>query len=139
MLSRVEAFAAQGVTLRDPEHSWSGVRAEDGGVVIAILEADVHAHTSGFSCLLWAPPHSEPSDIEWQERRMNSDRREHCRLAAMHGSAQALLVRGADAVVEDDFVLKVRVENRRGEFWALWGQTADEPRLARARRQARAA
>ena len=139
MLSRVEAFAAQGVALKDPERSWSGVRADDGGVVIAILEADVHAHASGFSCLLWAPPHGDASDIEWQERRIKSERREHCRLAAMYGSAKALLVRGADAVVEDDFVLVIRVENQRGEFWAYWGHTADEPRLARARRQARAA
>ena len=138
MLSRVDAFAAQGVTLKDPAHSWSGVR-EDGAVVIAILEADVHAHAGGFSCLLWAPPHAEPSDVAWQERRIQSERREHCRIAAMRGSAKVLLVRGADAVVEDDFVLEARVENQRGEFWALWGDTADEPRVARARRQARAA
>jgi hypothetical protein len=138
MLSRVEAFAAQGVTLKDPERSWSGVR-EDGGIVIAVLEADVHAHASGFSCLLWAPPDAESSEIEWNERRSKSERREHCRIAAMRGSARALLVRGADAFIEDESALVVRVENCRGEFWAHWGHTADEPRLARARRQARAA
>ena len=40
-LSRVEAFAGQGVSLRFPARSWSRVRADDGAVVIVLLWAPV--------------------------------------------------------------------------------------------------
>ena len=53
-VSLERAFRAQRVTLSDP-HSWSGVRADDGTVVIAIRRADVRSTGDGFSCLLWSP------------------------------------------------------------------------------------
>src|SRR2546426_7160576 len=58
-LSRVHAFEAQGVTLRYPARSWSGVRFDDGVVVFALRECDVEGHDDGFSCLLWAPRSEE--------------------------------------------------------------------------------
>ena len=39
-ISRIEAFAAQGVTLAYPSRSWSGVREDDGAVVIAMREGE---------------------------------------------------------------------------------------------------
>src|SRR5687768_10281117 len=54
-ISRTDAFRAQGVVLTSAQSSWSGIREDDGAVVIAIRAADIHADLQGCHCLLWAP------------------------------------------------------------------------------------
>lgn len=118
MMSRIEAFAAQGVTLKYPQSSWSGIRGDDGCVVIAIRDTDIQVSLDGFSCLLWAPRSGAG------ERPIRQERLEHCRLAALRGGAEGLLVCGKAAQVEPGVLLTLRVEKRRGEFWALWGSAS---------------
>jgi len=132
-LSRVDAFEAQGVTLRYPARSWSGVRLEDGVVVLALRECDVEGHDEGFSCLLWAP--LIEGGTPWVDRPSRHERLEHCRLALVHGGADGLLVCGDAALVEPDAMLALRVEKRRDEYWATWGFAArtQTPRFYAAR------
>lgn len=131
MVPLTEAFAAQGVELRFPLRSWSGIRVDDGCVVIAIRDTDVRACLDGFSCILYAPAAecaSHPCDRPtWRERR------EHCRLAALHGVADGLLVCGASARVDERLLLMLRVEKRRTQYWALWGSAAQAPGLSPSR------
>lgn len=54
-IPRIQAFSEQGVTLAYPARSWSGVREDDGAVVIGMREAEVHVCADGFRCLLWSP------------------------------------------------------------------------------------
>src|SRR3989442_10631351 len=121
-LSRVHAFEAQGVTLRSPARSWSGVRFDDGVVVFALRECDVEGHDDGFSCLLWAPP--TEGTTQWVDRPSRHERLEHCRLALVHGGADGLLVCGDAALVEPDAILALRVDKRREGDWAPWGLAA---------------
>jgi hypothetical protein len=118
-LSREDAFKAQGVSLKYPARSWSGVRLEDGVVVLAIRDADVQIDDEGFSCLLWAPV------IEGATCSADSpskqERLEHCRLAALHRGADGLLVCGDSAQVQPDVILALHVAKRRDEYWATWG------------------
>jgi hypothetical protein len=136
-LSRAHAFEAQGVTLRYPARSWSGVRFEDGVVVLALREGDVEGHDEGFSCRLWAPLIEGVTD--WVDRPSRQERLEHCRLALVHGGADGLLVCGDAALVEPDALLALRVEKRGDEYWATWGFAArtQTPRGAREARFAR--
>jgi hypothetical protein len=117
-LSRIEAFAAQGVTLQDPFHSWSGIRDADGAVVFAMREADVRASADGFCCRLWAPAALTATDLPDREERLR-----HCRLAMMLGGADGLLVSRDSADVQCGAVLTLNVEKRRNEYWATWGST----------------
>jgi len=128
-LSRADAFEAQGVTLRYPARSWSGVRLADGVVVLAMRECDVQAGDQGFSCLLWGP--LIEGATEWADRPSKQERLEHCRLAVLHGGAEGLLVCGEAAQVDPDEVLALRVEKRRDEYWATWGSAARRQRPAR--------
>ncbi|HSU62636.1 MAG TPA: hypothetical protein VLJ12_02050 [Burkholderiales bacterium] len=129
----MDAFEAQGVTLRYPARSWSGVRLEDGVVVLALRECDVEGHDEGFSCLLWAP--LIEGVTPWVDRPSRHERLEHCRLALVHGGADGLLVCGDAALVEPDAMLALRVEKRRDEYWATWGFAArtQTPRFYAAR------
>jgi hypothetical protein len=120
-LSVANAFKAQGVQLKYPSRSRSGIRWEDGVVVIAIDEADVRASADRFRCLLWSPV--SESSAAGQDRPILRERREHARLAARHGSADGLLVRRG-GLVDANAVLALRVERRRGEYWATWGSGA---------------
>lgn len=121
-MSRAQAFAAQGVTLSYPEHSWSGIRDEDGAVVIAIREADIERAFDGFRCLLWTPAiEGAAQGVYGCARR---ERLRHCRLAVLHGGADGLLVGRDSAQVERDALLTLRVELRGGEYWAHWGSAA---------------
>ena len=133
-LSRVHAFEAQGVTLRYQARSWSGVRFDDGVVVLALRERDVEGHDDGFSCLLWAPPIE--GITQWADRPSRQERLEHCRLALVHGGADGLLVCGDAALVEPDALLALRVEKRGDEYWATWGFAA-RTQTPRGRRDAR--
>ena len=120
-LSREHAFEVQGVALKYPARSWSGVRFEDGMVVFAMREADVQVHDDGYSCLLWTPVIEGAT--EWVDRPSEQERLEHCRLAVLHGGAEGLLVCGEAAQVDSDAVLALRVAKRDGEYWASWGFT----------------
>ncbi len=120
-VSRVEAFAEQGVSLRFPARSWSGVRT-DGAVVIAVREGEVQSAFDGFRCLLWAPVIEGAT--EWIDRPEKTERLQHCRLAVLKGGAEGLLVGGPRGEVNADSVLPLRVELRQGEYWAFWGAVA---------------
>jgi hypothetical protein len=120
-LSRGMAFAAQGVTLRYPSHSWSGVRGRDGAVVVAIRAADVRVDDHGCSCLLWAPAPGADDGVEWASHR---ERLDHCSLAARHGTAEALLASGEEAAFDAHEVITLRVQRIGREYWARWGSVA---------------
>jgi hypothetical protein len=120
-LSRLEAFKAQGVAVKYPARSWSGVRWEDGVVVFAIRDADVQAHEEAFSCLLWSP--GVAGETNWVDR-CQQERLEHCCLAALHGGADGFLVCGEAARVQPNALVALHVEKRRNEYWATWGSAA---------------
>jgi len=126
-ISRLQAFADQGVTLAYPSRSWSGVRDDDGMVVMAIREGEVQASFDGFRCLLWSPVIEGAT--QWVDRPVKNERLQHCRLAALHGGAEGFLVGGSSAEVDRGSVLTLRVEKIRGEYWALWGTVASTPGL----------
>jgi hypothetical protein len=124
-ISRLQAFSDQGVTLKYPSRSWSGLRFEDGAVVIALRESEVEASFDGFRCLLWAPVIEGAT--EWVDRPVKDERLQHCRLALVHGGADGLLVGGSSAEVDRGSVVTLRVEKLRGEYWAFWGSIACTP------------
>src|SRR4051812_23648200 len=74
-ISRIEAFAEQGVSLAFPPRSWSGVREDDGGVVIAIREGEVQSAFDGFRCLLWSPVIEGAT--QWVDRPIKEERLNH--------------------------------------------------------------
>jgi hypothetical protein len=127
-ISRVQAFADQGVTLVYPARSWSGVRDEDGAVVFAVRDGEVQSSFDGFRCLLWSPVIEGAT--EWVDRPIKEERLRHCRLANMYGGAEGLLVTGAAAVVQRGSVIALRVERLRGEYWAFWGSSACAPGIS---------
>jgi hypothetical protein len=115
------AFEAQGVTLKYPAHSWSGVRCKDGGVVIAIRAADVDVDERGCRCLLWSP-------VTWSAEGMESashrERLEHCSLAARRGTAEAILAYGEDAAFDAREVIALSVVRIGNQYWGKWGAVA---------------
>ncbi len=117
-LSRLQAFQAQGVTLKYSWRSWSGVRSLDGVVVFAIAESEVEADDRGCRCLLWSREAAARFGREASEERLA-----HCRLATMHGSAEGVLVR-SDARVASTDSFELRVEHLPGQYWAWWGCAA---------------
>lgn len=121
-LPRLLAFQAQGVTLRFPARSCSGIRAGDGAVVFALGEADVRFGDEGCSCLLWAP--LAESAALFVDRPIRQERLEHCRLAVLHGGAEGLLLRGARGEAEPGKLLALHVEKLGAEYWARWGSSA---------------
>ena len=118
-LSRVRAFQAHDVALTYSWRSWSGVRRQDGGVVFALPERDVHADDGGCRCLLWWRDGVE----SWLGHESSEERLSHCRLAASQGSAEGFLVR-ADSVVAASEMLGLRVQKVADQYWALWGWAA---------------
>ncbi|HYG54269.1 MAG TPA: hypothetical protein VD965_03120 [Burkholderiales bacterium] len=123
LIPRIQAFSAQGVTLAYPERSWSGVREDDGAVVIGMREAEVQVSADGFRCLLWSPVIEGAT--EWLDRPIKQERLGHCRLAIARGGADGLVVCGARAEVEAGFVLALRVEKVGNEYWAFWGTLSE--------------
>jgi hypothetical protein len=115
------AFEAQGVTLKYPSHSWSGVRGSDGGVVVAIRATCVQVDDGGCSCLLWSPAIEAK---EWMERASHQERLEHCRLAVRHGTAEGLLAYGETAAFDADDVVALLVAKIGTQYWARWGSVA---------------
>jgi hypothetical protein len=119
LLSRYRAFELRGVTLKNPARSWGGVRAGDGVVILALWADDILSDDRGSSCLLWAR-HGNPahgcSDSDSRQERL-----QHCRLAALHGGAEGLLVYGDTAAIDPDILLALRVVKHGEEYWAKWG------------------
>lgn len=115
------AFSAQGVELNHPS-SWSGIRWDDGGIVIAIRQTEVRASVDGFTCLLWSPLGERRRDSS-DEPRME-ERLAHCRLAAHAGTAQGLLVDGTDQDVRLGSIVSMHVEKLQNRYWAKWGFAA---------------
>jgi hypothetical protein len=115
------AFDAQGVTLRYPSHSWSGVRGTDGAVVIAIRATCIQVDDGGCSCLLWSPAIAAK---EWMERASHEERLEHCRLAVRYGAADGLLAYGERAAFDADEVIALLVVKVGDRYWARWGSVA---------------
>jgi len=121
-ISRIQAFTEQGVTLAYPARSWSGVREDDGAVVIGLRESEVQVAAYGFRCLLWSPVIEGAT--EWVDRPIKQERLDHCRLALAYGGADGLVVCGARAEVEPGSVLSLRVEKVGAEYWAFWGKVS---------------
>jgi hypothetical protein len=120
-LSRVLAFEAQGVALKYPLHSWSGLRPDDGVIVVGIRATDVQVDDCGCSCLLWSPA-TDPS--EGMDRASHLERFEHCSLAVCHGAAEALLAYGEDEAFKAGEVIALRVVRIGNQYWAKWGSVA---------------
>lgn len=136
LISRSRAFEARGVFLQDTRGSWSGVRKSDGAVVMTIWAKSVESDGGGCSYLLWAP--NVDGSRPWSDKAAGKERLEHCRLALKQGGAEGLLVYGepleghlpedrARTVqgVDPETVLRLRVEARGEEYWAIWGRKTE--------------
>jgi hypothetical protein len=111
-LTRVRAFGERGVTLKFPSRSWSGVRPDDGAVILAMRARDMRTDRHGSRCVL-VGKHSRTMDRAAAEETLK-----HCRLAERHGKAEGLLAYGDEAMVDPDVVLSIRVVRRGTEYWA---------------------
>lgn len=136
LVSRARAFEARGVFLDDTRGSWSGVRKSDGTVVMTIWAKSVASGDGGCSYLLWAP--NAGGARPWSDSAAGRERLEHCRLALRRGAAEGLLVYGEELQgrlpedrartvqgVDPETVLRLKVEARGEEYWAVWGRRAE--------------
>lgn len=114
-LPRASAFQAHDVVLKYPESSWSGVSERDGRVVLAMKAHDVHIGAGGCSCLLWA------ATMDWADVAAKRERREHCELAMLQGTAQGLFAYGLALGMDPSESVSLRVIRICGEYWAKWG------------------
>lgn len=106
-LTRFRAFRARGVKVKFPSRSWSGVRADDGTVILAVRARDLRRDERGSRCKL-----SAPDDVAQDEFM------KHCRLAELRGRAEGLLTYGEDALVDATVVLPLCVVRRGADYWA---------------------
>lgn len=106
-LTRFRAFHERGVRLKFPTRSWSGVRADDGTVILAVRARDLRRDERGSRCKL-SPPHAAAHD-EFMR---------HCRLAELRGRAEGLLTYGDEAMVDADVLLPLSVVRRGADYWA---------------------
>lgn len=113
-LTRFRAFGARGVKLKYPSRSWSGVRGDDGAVILAIRARDLRRHKRGSRCMLWGPNGLQAA----MDRASFDERLRHCQLAEQRGGAEGLLTYGEEATVDPDVVLSLRVVRRGAEYWA---------------------
>ena len=119
-LSRARAFEWQGITLKFPARSRSGVRAGDGMVVFALPAAQVRVDECGCSCLLWgrnAAPHAPDQAVHEEVLR-------HCRIALIHGMAEGFVMHGDEVRSGREELLSLRVVKAGEEYWARWGCVA---------------
>jgi hypothetical protein len=114
-LPRASAFQAHDVVLRYPESSWSGISERDGHVVVAMKTRDVHVGAEGCSCLLWA------AAVDWTHLAAKRERREHCELAMLQGTAEGLFAYGVALGMDPRESVALRVIRICGEYWAKWG------------------
>ena len=135
LVSRQKAFQARGVYLTDGPGSWSGVRKSDGVVVMSIWAGAIVTSAGCCRYLLWAP--NADGARPWSDSPAGKERLAHCRQALAQGGAEGLLVYGEPADgrlpeerarsvhgVNPEVVLQVRIEERGGEYWAVWGGKA---------------
>lgn len=136
LLSRSKAFQARGAYPSDERTSWSAVRKDDGAVVMLLWAgAVVSSETGVCSYLLWAP--NAADSRPWSDTAAGRERLEHCKLAMKGGAAEGLLVHGealdsflpehkARSVhgVDPEIVLRLEIERRAEEYWAVWGRKA---------------
>lgn len=133
LISRGKAFEARGVWLQDARSSWSGVRKSDGAVVVSIWADAIETAGGGCSYLLWAP--NVGGSRPWSDKPAGKERLEHCRIAVKGGVTEGVLVYGdpldghlpedkARSVhgVDPETVLRLKVEQRGDEYWAVWGK-----------------
>jgi hypothetical protein len=113
LIPRVRAFEARGVALKFPSRSRSGVRADDGAVILAIRARDLRRHRRGSRCVIWKPDEAHAATDATRNELL-----EHCRLAALRGNAEGLLTYGEAAKVDPDVVLPLRIVRRGEEYWA---------------------
>src|SRR5689334_1676614 len=106
-MPRMAAFGEQGVVLKYPSASWSGVRGVDGMVLFAVRAEEVVVDADGSRCLLWAPDRVQTACA------VNAERLEHCMLALRHGQAEGMLAFQNGAEIDPRFVLSMRVERHR--------------------------
>jgi hypothetical protein len=136
LISRSAAFEARGVYLDNARTSWSGVRRSDGIVVIALWADAVRSRDGGCGYLLWAP--NSDGKHPWSETPAGRECRAHCELALTAGNAEGLLVYGdrldgyapqhkAKSVhgIDPQTVVRMRVEKRGDEYWAVWGKRSN--------------
>jgi len=117
LIPRVRAFEARGASLKYPSRSRSGVRADDGAVILAIRARDLRRHGRGSRCVVWKPDEAQAA----LDPASRDELLEHCRLAALRGHAEGLLTYGEGAQVDPDVVLPLRVVRRGEEYWAELG------------------
>ena len=124
-LSRKAAFREQGVVLKYPSSSWSGVRGDDGMVLFALKAEDVIVDADGSRCLLWA------LDRNGGDSPASLERLKHCMRALRHGQAEGMLAFENGAQIDPTLVLSMQVERHRREYWAKWGSAVCQvpPRL----------
>lgn len=114
LIPRSRAFEARGAKLKYPSRSSSGVRADDGAVILAIRARDLRRHRRGSRCVVWKPEAADNAT----DSASRDELLEHCRLAALRGNAEGLLTYGESARVDPDVVLPIRVVRRGAEYWA---------------------
>ena len=114
-LPRASAFQAHDVVLKYPESSWSGISERDGHVVLAMKARDVHIGADGCSCLLW------DAAMDWAHIAAKRERREHCELAMLQGTAEGLFAYGLALGMDPSESVSLRVLRICGEYWAKWG------------------
>lgn len=135
LVPRSRAFEARGVWLHDPRTSWSGVRKEDGVVVMALWHAAVEPHDGGCTCLLWAP--NLEGKRAWSDTAAGRERLEHCKIALAGEGAEGLFVHGEPLEgslpeerartilgIDPQTIVLFRVERRGGQYCAIWGKRA---------------
>ncbi len=115
-VSRAAAFTAQGVALKYPASSWSGVRSDDCMVVFAFRAEDVISDRGGSRCLLWAPSRADSP--------AGHERLKHCMLALGHGQAEGMLAFLDGTEIDPALILPLRVERHHGGYWAKWGSVS---------------
>jgi hypothetical protein len=135
LIPRSKAFEARGIWGQSARASWSGVRKSDGVVVFALWAQSVESRDGQCCCLLWAP--NAEGGRPWSDTIGGRDRLEHCKVALERGDAEGFLVQGerlAGRLPEDrartvrgvdpETVIRLRVEPRGLEYWAVWGKHA---------------
>jgi hypothetical protein len=133
LISRIRAFEARGVWLRDGHMSWGGVRQSDGAVVLSIWADGIQSADGSCRYLLWAP--NTAGSRPWSDMAAGRERLEHCELAMAGGPAEALLVYGECLEgyipeertrsvhgVDPETVVPLKVERRGEEYWGVWGR-----------------
>jgi hypothetical protein len=140
LISRRRAFQARGVFHADGDSGWSGVRKEDGAVVMTLWARAVLSSEAGCSQLLWGP--NVDGSRPWSDTAAGQERLKHCKLALERGAGEGMLVYGenfdgeaaehnARSVYGVDPARRVHfsVEQRGAEYWAVWGSNALERAL----------